>query len=154
MLLEDSRRIHDRMKEIADCGKGLSAPPEFSGCRLAEVVESVFKTLRVVAEEKRIAVRSEGLDVLSAILADGRLYNAFYNLVNHAIPEVPSGGVVTIGGHVDAAADQVRVFVGDTGRGMPDEVRKSLFTPRVISRKAGGTGLGTKIVSDVVQAHG
>jgi signal transduction histidine kinase len=32
-------------------------------------------------------------------------------------------------------------------------VRDALFTTQVISRKAGGTGLGTKIVKDVVDAH-
>ena len=34
----------------------------------------------------------------------------------------------------------------DTGRGMSPEVRDSLFSYRAISRKVGGTGLGTKIV--------
>ncbi|MBU6435151.1 MAG: cell wall metabolism sensor histidine kinase WalK, partial [Nitrospirae bacterium] len=32
-------------------------------------------------------------------------------------------------------------------------VRDALFTSQVVSRKAGGTGLGTKIVKDVVNAH-
>jgi signal transduction histidine kinase len=43
--------------------------------------------------------------------------------------------------------------VMDTGLGMPPEVRESLFTDQAISRKIGGTGLGTKIVKDVVDAH-
>ncbi len=42
----------------------------------------------------------------------------------------------------------------DNGRGMPAELRDSLFTSSVVSRKAGGTGLGTKIIKDVVDAHG
>ena len=37
---------------------------------------------------------------------------------------------------------------------MPADVRDSLFSANVISRKAGGTGLGTKIVKDAVGAHG
>jgi signal transduction histidine kinase len=37
---------------------------------------------------------------------------------------------------------------------MSVEVRESLFTYQAISRKVGGTGLGTKIVKDVVDAHG
>ena len=36
---------------------------------------------------------------------------------------------------------------------MPAEIRDSLFSARAVSRKAGGTGLGTKIVKDVVEAH-
>jgi signal transduction histidine kinase len=37
---------------------------------------------------------------------------------------------------------------------MPPEVRDRLFTKRSISTKPGGTGLGTKIVKDVIEAHG
>jgi signal transduction histidine kinase len=48
----------------------------------------------------------------------------------------------------------VKLSVWDTGRGMPPEVRESLFTQGAMSRKRGGTGLGTKIVKDVVDAHG
>ena len=36
---------------------------------------------------------------------------------------------------------------------MPDEVKDSLFSVRVVSRKVGGTGLGTKIVKDVIDVH-
>ena len=86
--------------------------------------------------------------------ADGTAANnAFYNLVNNAISEVPSGGSVTILGEVAKTAQVLDISVTDTGRGMPPEIRDSLFTARAISRKSGGTGLGTKIVKDVVDAH-
>lgn len=153
MLQRNTQRIQDRVKEIADCVKGLSTPPSFAPCQVAEVVENVLKVLSVLAQERGVALKTEGLDRLPTILADERrLYNAFYNLVNNAIPEVPAGGSVTVKGQAEAEA--VRVCVADTGRGMPQEVRESLFTARAISRKAGGTGLGTKIVKDVVDAHG
>jgi signal transduction histidine kinase len=82
-----------------------------------------------------------------------RLYNAFYNLINNAIPEVPEGGSITVRGIADPVAKAIIVSVIDTGRGMPPEIRESLFTAHAISRKPGGTGLGTKIVKDVVDAH-
>lgn len=155
MLLEDARRINDRVKEMADCVKGLSVPPQFAACSVAGVVGAVFKTLDLVAVERGIALRAEGLESLPLILADeSRLYNAFYNLVNNAIPEVSRGGSVTVGGRVGEEKGTIVLAVADTGRGMPPEVRASLFTARVITRKAGGTGLGTKIVKDVVDAHG
>jgi signal transduction histidine kinase len=154
LLHDDARRINDRMREIADCVKGLSAPPQFAPCRAADIVDSVLKTLHVLAQEKQIELRTEGLDNLPILQADERrLYNAFYNLVNNAIPEVPPGGSVTIRGQVHPASDEVLFAVADTGRGMPPEVRDSLFTIGAVSRKAGGTGLGTKIIKDVVDAH-
>jgi signal transduction histidine kinase len=36
---------------------------------------------------------------------------------------------------------------------MPPEIRDSLFTARAVSRKPGGTGLGSKIIKDVISAH-
>jgi signal transduction histidine kinase len=153
LLRDSSHRIQDRMKEMADCVTGLSVPLRFVSCRVASVVDSVLKTLRVLAEEKRLALHTVGLESLPPILADERrLYNAFYNLVNNAIPEVPAGGSITISGRAEPGA--IVIVVADTGRGMPPDVRDSLFTKRSISLKAGGTGLGTKIIKDVVDAHG
>ena len=154
MLHNDALRINDRMREIADCVKGLSAPPQFGPCKAADVVDTVLKTLRMLAQDKQVDLRTEGLDALPLIQADERrLYNAFYNLVNNAIPEVPPGGSVTIRGQANPALQEVLFAVTDTGRGMSPEVRDSLFTAGAISRKAGGTGLGTKIIKDVVDAH-
>ncbi len=154
MVEEDVRRISDRVRELADCVKGMTSPPRFALCQVAHVVEAVFKTLDLMANKKGIALRSQRLDGLPALEADEqRLYNAFYNLVNNAIAETPRGGSVTIFGEAAQTADVLDISVTDTGRGMPPEIRDSLFTARAISRKAGGTGLGTKIVKDVVDAH-
>ncbi|MGH7164698.1 MAG: hybrid sensor histidine kinase/response regulator, partial [Nitrospiraceae bacterium] len=154
MLRSTTRRLQDRMKEIADYVKSLNAPPNFAPCRIAEVAANVVNTLRLVADGKGITIQVDGLDALPAISADeGRLYNAFYNLVNNAIPELPAGGSITIRGRSDPSAGVLVLSVVDTGRGMSPQVRDSLFTGRAISRKPGGTGLGTKIVKDVIEAH-
>ncbi len=152
MVHDASRRIQDRVRSIADCIKGRSSPPQFLPCRIDNIVEQVVKTLRFLADEKGVALRMEGLDRLPFIQADERrLYNALYNLVNNAIPEVPQGGTITVSGKIEG--ETVVIEVADTGKGMPPEVRERLFTPRAISTKAGGTGLGTKIVKDAVDAH-
>ncbi len=148
-------RIRDRMQEVSDYVKGRRPQPEFLPCRVADVAGSVVKLLGFVADEKGIALRTEGLDGLPAILADRqRLYSAFYNLINNAIPEVSPGGAITVRGRLADTGDAMLLSVSDTGRGMPKDVRDSLFSDRAISRKAGGSGLGTRIVKDVVDAHG
>ena len=148
------RRLHDRVKEIADCVKGLSAPPNFALCAVGPVILEVFQTLQVLAREKRITLRTEGLESLPEFRADERrLYNAFYNLINNAIPETPQGGSITVRGHLDQDSGGIALAVADTGRGMPPEIRDRLFSAKAVSTKKGGTGLGTKIVKDVVDAH-
>ncbi len=154
MIRTGARRIQDRVREIADAVKGARSPLQLGPCQLAPVVASVFEALRVLANEKGLNLRTEGLDDLPTIQADEtRLFNAFYNLINNAIPEVPVGGSVTVRGQIASDRKAVVLSITDTGRGMPPAMRDSLFTDRVVSRKAGGTGLGTKIVKDVVDAH-
>jgi signal transduction histidine kinase len=43
--------------------------------------------------------------------------------------------------------------VQDTGKGIPENVRRRLFTDEAVSTKPGGTGLGTRIVAGVVRRH-
>ena len=115
---------------------------------------SVFDALKMVAQEKGITLLHEGIRELPEIQADeARLFNAFFNLVNNAVSEVPKGGSITIKGQMEQMGKTLHLLVIDTGRGMPAEVRDSLFSSRAISRKKGGTGLGTKIVKDIVEAH-
>jgi signal transduction histidine kinase len=111
--------------------------------------------LGVLAQERSITLATENLELLPVIVVDPRrIYNALYNLINNAIPEVPPGGAVTVRGNPVADEGVIVVSVIDTGSGMLPEVRDRLFTKGVVSTKPGGTGLGTKIVKDVVDAHG
>ena len=155
MLKEDARRIQDRVREIADAVKGLSSPLEFSPCEVSSVVSNVFRSLGVLAQERSVTLATENLDLIPLIVVDSRrIYNALYNLINNAIPEVSPGGSVTVRGQMLPDEGAIVISVIDTGRGMAPEVRDRLFTKSTLSTKPGGTGLGTKIVKDVVDAHG
>jgi signal transduction histidine kinase len=155
MIVNNARRIQDRVREIADTVKGLTSPLRLAPCQVAGVVEGVFASLSLYATENGISLHVQGLDSLPVIHADNnRLFNAMYNLVHNAIPETPVGGSVTVGGSLGPEAKTVVIRVADTGGGMPSEIRDLLFTKGAISGKIGGTGLGTKIVKDVVDAHG
>jgi signal transduction histidine kinase len=154
MVQRGINRLHERVRELADCIKGLSSPPAFAPCDLAAVIHEVFGTLKVLATEKELSLLTEGLSSLPKLIADEkRLYNAFYNLINNAIPETPPGGSITVGGRLDTELGGIAVWVKDTGRGITKEVLKNLFSARAVSTKRGGTGLGTKIIKDVVDAH-
>jgi DNA-binding response OmpR family regulator len=143
MVRSNSRRIQDR-----------SGPASFAACQVSTLISAVFNTLRYFAEQNGVRLSAGNLDDLPVLNADeSRLFNVFYNLINNAIPETPSGGSITVDGRFDSETEVLTLSVKDTGRGMPREVRDSLFSKRAISRKAGGTGLGTKIVKDAVDSH-
>jgi signal transduction histidine kinase len=127
----------------------------FETCIIAKIADGVIKALRTAAEQRKVRLTAEGLQGLPAIAGDeARLYSLLYNLVDNAIPEVPAHGLVTISGCHQAGDNFIRIRVADTGKGMPAEIRDHLFTNRLVSSKSGGTGLGTKIIKDVVDMHG
>ncbi|GJL49275.1 MAG: hypothetical protein NPIRA01_05020 [Nitrospirales bacterium] len=155
MIINNAWRLHRQVREIADTVKGTISPPKFTPCRLSEVVEEVFASLRLYTSDKNISLHARMLDSLPIIHGDKtRLFNALYNLVYNAIPEMPSGGTVTITGQTGPAPLTLTLAVTDTGNGMHPEIRDRLFSRETISRKMGGTGLGTKIIKDIVEAHG
>jgi signal transduction histidine kinase len=154
MIQNGARRIQHRVGEFADSIKGHTRAPRQAPCHIATVVASVYAILHIPAKECGITLSVEGLDSLPMIHADeSQLFNAFYNLVNNALAEVPPDGSITIQGKTEPGGRKILVSVVDTGKGMPREVRESLFSYHAISRKVGGTGLGTKIVKDVIDAH-
>jgi len=154
MIETNAKRIQDRVREIADAVKGVTSPPHFVPCQIHDIVAGVYETLRTYAKEKGITLNTANLEALPLVEGDERrLFNALYNLVNNAIPEIPRGGSVTIRGDKGTNPDMIELAVVDTGRGMPPEVRDRLFTPQAISTKKTGTGLGTKIVKDAIDLH-
>ena len=52
----------------------------------------------------------------------------------------------------------IRITIADDGKGMPEELKKTLFNPFVTGNRArtsgGGTGLGMTIAKRIVDLHG
>ena len=162
--LDAAEKVQARTKEIADALKGEIAPPNFEQGDLNETARQVAGALSIVAHDAKVSLQTEFDAMLPLVFFDRKqMYNALYNLVNNAIPETPAGGKIVIRTHAvqemeniqDGVlqCDMVFIEVEDSGKGMPDSVRKKLFTDEAISTKPGGTGLGTRIVAGVVQRH-
>jgi signal transduction histidine kinase len=159
MVTESIVAAQERVREIADAVKGVIAEPVFEEVVLHEVLHSVVRTLNLVAERKGVKILTHELgEAPTAMLDKKRIYTAFYNLVNNAIPETPEGGSITLrcrcvmeGSFPEG--NYILVEVADTGRGMTEEVKSRLFSENAISTKPGGTGLGTRIVKNAIDAH-
>ncbi len=161
--LESCEQVQTRTRDIADAVKGELAAPLFEEGALNDVVNEVARPLFLLAEKTNVHLHLEIDHNLPRIKFDRKqIYNALYNLVSNAIPATPSGGSVTIrtcGPQHDArtmlipGGETLLLEVQDTGCGIPEPVRLRLFTDEAISTKPGGTGLGTRIVADIVRRH-
>lgn len=158
MGMEGATRIQHRVREFANAVKGIATQPVFETTDILRVVASIARALEPVCQSQNIDLNiKRERDSIIAFIDPERIYNALYNLVDNAIAETPEQGRITIDvrcTHSKELGDEVTIAVADTGNGVPEDVRHRLFTEHVVSTKPGGTGLGTRIVKNVVDAHG
>jgi signal transduction histidine kinase len=83
---------------------------------------------------------------LCAMLDEGLVRRALDALVDNALRHAPAGGTVTLAAEVEG--EMLRLSVADTGPGVPEALRDSLFEPFVTGRPD-GTGLGLAIAREL-----
>ncbi len=105
------------------------------------------------AESVTVRMQPGGVDIIAAIDAK-QMERAVYNLLLNACqsakqnPERREVNVAVTGDEMTAS-----VTVGDSGHGVPEEIRESLFDPFVTSGKQKGTGLGLTLAWSVAREH-
>ena len=159
MILEGCEVVQQRMAQIAAAVKGRVSEPHFEPTAIVSIAQRVGVMLSPQAQRKGVTLTIEGVPDLPPATVDGKqIYNAVYNLILNAIDACDDGDAVTL--RCDAVVDGefpsgncIVVECADTGPGIPEEVKHKLFTDQAVSTKAMGTGLGTRIVKDVVEAH-
>ena len=83
----------------------------------------------------------------------GQVSQVFLNLITNAAEAIEKKGTITLRSRREG--DRVVVEVADTGRGMPEEVKKKLFEPFFTTKPVGkGLGLGLSISAMIVNNHG
>jgi signal transduction histidine kinase len=99
-----------------------------------------------------VTLQLRGLEGLGLVaLHKSTFRRALLNLVQNAVDAMPQGGTLTIAGQREGAA--VKLSVSDTGRGIPQDELRLLFTP-FHTTKPQGTGLGLYVVQEIIAAHG
>jgi two-component system OmpR family sensor kinase len=121
----------------------------------------VSKVAREAVADAKVAGKDHNWTVRTAkdafILADaGQIHQVLANLLANARTHTPAGTKVAT--TVEVEENHVKIVVSDTGPGIPEEIRESLFerfaradTSR--ARATGSTGLGLAIVEGLVRAH-
>jgi CheY-like chemotaxis protein len=104
------------------------------------------------AEGRDIRIVNDIGDLPPIPVNEPRLREALINLVLNAVDAMPKGGVIRLS--AECAAETVTLRIGDTGVGMPDDVRKRCFEPFFTTKGKRGSGLGLAMVYGIVSRHG
>ena len=116
-----------------------------------EAREAFALAMHEAGLELRLELASEPL---LGFLDAGRSLQVLGNLLSNAIKFTPSGGTVRLG--VEAAGEDVRFFVADSGSGIEPEHLEEIFerTWQAEPRRHGGMGLGLFVARALVEAQG
>jgi two-component system, NtrC family, sensor kinase len=116
------------------------------------VVGSALSLLTNQAIFMNVKVVQELAPTLPPILIDpSHLQQVIVNLVLNAVDSMEQSGELRITTRHDAEAGEVLLAIGDTGKGIPEELLPLIFEPFFTTKKVGqGTGLGLAIVHGIV----
>lgn len=137
--------------------RGLASPPPSLAARidLREPINDTIDLLRGQLELTHTTITRHFSDARPIILGDSaQLTQLFLNLIQNAIEAIGSDGRIDISvtRHGTAGSDRVLVRVSDSGPGIPDSIRTSIFHP-FFTTKNTGSGLGLAICRGIADAH-
>jgi signal transduction histidine kinase len=126
---------------------------EFRKTNLNDVVENSLKLARCEFRH-RIQVETDYGDLPEVECDAHKLGQVFLNILINAGHAITGQGKVTI--HTSMDGDCALVTIGDTGSGIPPEVRSKVFALGFTTKPAGvGTGLGLALSKEIiVETHG
>ena len=105
--------------------------------------------LEALSGAEGIEARNEIPDAALTEADPDHLYRIAANLIRNAREAMSkTGGTITISG------DSMALDFADTGPGLPDRARQSLFKPFTTSSRRDGTGLGLALSRDLARAMG
>ena len=155
MILRNARRMDRLIGNLLDVSSIQAG--RFSVTKapidVTSVVDEAIESVRAEAELRGLDLRNE-VKPLRIVADRDRVLQALGNLLGNAVKATRTGSVsvqVTETNH-----DAALFSVIDTGPGIPEGTRESLFEPYSRGQDPGyrGTGLGLAITRGIVEAHG
>jgi nitrogen fixation/metabolism regulation signal transduction histidine kinase len=161
ILDEQARAVVDevmRLKELADEFARFARLPDAKPEQLdlPELLDGAVALYSSVDDTLRI-VRDYATDTPPLFADRNQLQTVITNLVKNALEAMGTSGTLVLGLNPVTLADGgpgVEIRVGDSGPGIPEEVRDKLFTPYFTTKGSRGTGLGLAMTHRIVVEHG
>lgn len=127
-----------------------------SSVNINEILETVLRRLKPIAENKNIELIFESFRPVIADVDEIKFASVATNLVENAIKYNNTDGTVTASLNSDHR--YFYLTVTDTGIGISEEDQERVFerffrVDKARARETGGTGLGLAITKDIVEKH-
>lgn len=128
------------------------APAAAAFADLAEIATSALALFRGKLRGRHIELAVIAPKTM-AYCSTGEIRQAMVNLIGNALDAMPEGGMLQLRVSYCTAACGLpfaRVTIADTGSGIRDDIRSSLFNQFFTTKGSRGTGLGLWLTRDIV----
>ena len=154
LLREQTERLTRMTKTLLEMSN-LRQVARNERIQLAPMIEEIFTDLAPLVEKRGITLEADGDGVMTG--SDALIYRLIFNLTENAVKYNRPGGSVWV--RVTQETEKLLIHVSDTGCGIPEEYRQSIFQPffrvdKSRSREYGGAGLGLSLVWEIADLHG
>lgn len=163
---ESSRNLMNLVESMLDIGKMQHEKMDLEPISISihEVAETAYTSLMASFRQANIKMTYDIPENLSDIYVDEDLIRrVLTNLIQNALKFTPDDGEIRVTAHVDTERDDlIQVMVSDTGPGIPEKYRESIFVEFTTlddevqnkQRGARGQGLGLTFCKLAVEEHG
>ncbi len=127
--------------------------PEKMVCSLHDVINDTYQSVVAAAEDRGIKIRLclQALD--DKVLADRvQIHQVLANLIRNAKEAMAASARRELTISTFSSGTEIRLDVADTGPGLREEMKESLFEP-FTTTKAEGMGVGLAISRAIIEAH-
>ena len=156
-IIRSTKRASDlvhRLNRAVQGDTGYTLQPVSIAHLVREAVRETRPWWKDEAEAQGIAIDivTDLEDVPNIRGTQDGLHDILINLLFNAVDAMPGGGTITI--EAQAAREEVRLAVSDSGIGMDEETRRRVFEPFFTTKADVGTGLGLSTVYGTVARWG
>ena len=157
LLAEVKMGVHgmtDLIESLLIFGRtGQHLQPNYESLSL--VTERAIAMVRAHPDAHNVAILCDPLPSLEAWVDGKKLERALYNLLLNGCQAARKGsGPPQVRVSLIDTADWVKFNVVDSGPGVPEQIRVTLFEPFVSEGKLGGVGLGLTLADRIAHEHG
>ena len=145
------RRMDDLVQELVDfSAKGFEL--NYSQSTAEEIAKLLQRDNDEHFNETNIRFAVSCHSTSTLMVDKDRLRRALNKLIDNSEDALANGGIISV--LITNHEGSLKITVEDTGAGIPEEIRDTIFEPFVSGGKKKGAGLGLTIAKRTVELHG
>jgi len=148
VIISEIQRVNQIIQQFLQFAR----PPELNRqpASIDVLLQESLDVMREPAKTKSVRLEGNLAADVTISIDKNQLKQAILNLLQNALEATHPGGRIWVSS--EKLANGVKITVGDTGTGIPEDKLSKIFN-LYFTTKQGGTGLGLSMVHQIISAH-